>query len=245
MAEKPSQPSKAEAGAPGEKEGHADTASADGPKKKKKKGKKASGPSMGERLNSFVALSRVWLVDLFKSIGSPDAPTRRMSIFFFLSFFGVITLSVMVIQRNSRLESERLARMEAEAKDSAERGEEAALLGGRESADHAHSSSMLNLGLFTIALKPVKERTKTGSFVNMAEVELVAECDSKETHDYLEENLAQARNQLNGVFLSVDREELLTREGKRKLKKRILELINGWLPNGKVRSIYFSKLIVA
>jgi flagellar basal body-associated protein FliL len=230
----------------GEKQGAQDAASAPtAPKKKNKKGKKAAGPSLGARLKGAATISREWLVDLFKSIGSSDAPTRRMSIFFFLSLFGVIALGVLVIQRNSRLEQERLARIEAEAKDAAERDEEAALLGGHEAADHSKSSSMLNLGQFTIALKPVKERPKSGSFVNMAEVELVAECDSKDTHDFLEENLAQARNQLNGVFLSVDREELLTREGKRKLKKRILELLNGWLPHGKVRGIYFSNLIVA
>lgn len=213
--------------------------------KRKKKGKKGSGSSLGSRLSGGAKQARIWLVDLFKSIGSSDAPTRRVSVFFFLSLIGVVTLGVLMIQRNSRLERERLVYEAAAAQDAEARGAEAALLGGAESADSRHAASMLNLGLFTIALKPVGERPKTGSFVNMAEVELFAECDSKETHDFLEENLAQARNQLNGVFLSVDREELLTREGKRKLKKRILELLNGWLPNGKIRGIYFSKLIVA
>jgi flagellar basal body-associated protein FliL len=168
-----------------------------------------------------------------------------MSALFFLSLVGVASVGVITVRRNARVERERLAHEQALREEEARRAEEAALLGGHEVADGAQASSMLNLGLFTIALKPVAERPTTGSFVNMAEVEIFAECDGKETQEYLEENLAQARNQLNGVFLSVDREELLTRDGKRKFKKRILELLNGWLPHGKIRAVYFSKLVVA
>jgi flagellar basal body-associated protein FliL len=211
--------------------------------KKKKKGKK--GPSLGTRLKLGVKSAGTQFVDMVRSVASSDRPTRRMSVFFFLSLIGVVVLSVMLVRHNSRVKREREAHELALREAQAERDAEASILGTHEAADKGHGASMLNLGLFTIALKPVAERSKKGSFVDMAEAELFAECDSQATHDFLEENLAQARSQLSGVFLGVDREELLTREGKRKLKKRVLELLNGWLPRGKVKNIYFSKLIVA
>lgn len=80
---------------------------------------------------------------------------------------------------------------------------------------------------------------------NIAELELVVECDSPDTHTYIEENLVQARNQLTDIFLSMERDDLLSREGKRKLKKRLIERLNGWMPRGKIQNVFFAKLVVA
>jgi flagellar basal body-associated protein FliL len=221
---------------------------------KKKKGKKSAGPSLGQRIQGGVKSAQGQFVDVFKSLRSPDGPTRRMAVLFFASLAGVVAIGGLAIEHHARVKREQAEREKALAEARAERDAEAELYGKTESreGEHGtgaqggkHAATMLSLGQFTIALKPVPGRPTGGSFVNMAEVELYAECDTGATHDFLEENLAQARSQLSGVFLSVDREELLSRDGKRKLKRRILELLNGWLPRGKIKEIYFSKLVVA
>lgn len=215
--------------------------------KKKKGGKGKEGPSLKERIGQTVVFARAQFVEIVRGLVSPDGPTRRMSLFFFVSLAGVVTLGILTVQRNMRLKEARLAAEVAETEEAEARSHEAALLGKTVAAEaNPHALSMLNVGQFTIELKPIAAQDKhAGGFMNMAEVELVIECDSKETHDYIEENLVAARSQITDIFLSMDRDELLSRDGKRKLKKRLLERLNGWIPRGKVQNVFFSKLVVA
>jgi flagellar basal body-associated protein FliL len=50
---------------------------------------------------------------------------------------------------------------------------------------------------------------------------------------------------MTNVFVALDREDLLSREGKRKLKNIIIKKLNGWLPHGKVEDLHYSKLLVS
>lgn len=77
--------------------------------KKKKGGKGKEGPSLTDRIKHGMHWTRVQLVELFKSLISPDGPTRRMSLFFFISLLGVGLLGVLTVQRKMRLDQERLA----------------------------------------------------------------------------------------------------------------------------------------
>src|SRR5438045_2466730 len=53
--------------------------------KKKKKGKGKDGPSLVTRIKTHVQWARTQVVEIFKSLRSPDGPTRRMSLLFFIS----------------------------------------------------------------------------------------------------------------------------------------------------------------
>jgi flagellar basal body-associated protein FliL len=214
---------------------------------KKKKGKGKSGPSLSSKISKTVKSWRDQFFEIFRGLRSPDGPTQRMSIFFFLSLFALAALGAVAIRRSIDQKRELRAQIAAAKEEETEKNHEASLLGSPEAASEgAHATSMLDLGAFTIELKPVAgQPKKKGGFMNMAEVELVIECDSKETHDFIEENLVQVRSQVTDIFLSMDREELLSREGKRKLKKRLIERLNGWIPRGKVQNAFFSKLVVA
>jgi len=214
---------------------------------KKKKGGKSKGPSLSSRVTQSVKLGHDLFLEVFRGLRSPDGPTQRMSIFFFLTLFVLVGLGFLTVQRSIRQRHEREASVAAAKEEAADKSAEAALLGNPEAfKETARSTSMLDLGAFTIELKAVPGHPpKKGGFMNMAEVQLVIECDSQETHTYIEENLVQARSQVTDIFLSMDREELLSREGKRKLKKRLMERLNGWIPRGKVQNVFFSKLVVA
>ena len=78
----------------------------------------------------------------------------------------------------------------------------------------------------------------------MAEMELYAQCDAKDTCEYIEENMASARDQITDALLPMDRDAVITGEGKRRLKKHIVDKLNVWLPRGKIENIFISNLIV-
>ena len=215
--------------------------------KKKKGGKGKSGPSLMARAALGIKSFKSQFAEIFRGLWSPDRPTRRMSLFFFLTLALLVGIGILTAQRSVRQRHEREARIAAAKEEAIERSTEAALLGKTEApGENPRSVSMLNLGHFTIELKAIAgQPKKKGGFMNMAEVELVIECDSQDTRSFIEENLVQARSQVTDIFLSMDRDELLSREGKRKLKKRLMERLNGWIPRGKVQSVFFSMLVVA
>ena len=185
-------------------------------------------------------------IEIFKGIVSPDGPTRRMSLFFFVSLTALVGVGVLTVRRAVRQSNEREAMALVAEQEALERTKEATFLGKTQVAGaEAARASMISVGQFTIELKAVPGHPKSKGFMNMAELELVVECDSADTHTYIEENLVQARSQLTDIFLSMDRDELLTREGKRKLKKRLIERLNGWMPRGKIQNVFFAKLVVA
>lgn len=254
MAEKPTSAHPAPASpakSPGAPPSH-EAAPAKGPAKasttaKKKKVAKKAKVSLTAKAKEWLKVLRGYLTEIARGIRSPDAPTRRMSVFFFVSLAGVLALASWNAQRMFHERSERKAaelavQRETEARLLAERQEGSLEKEAEESKKHV---SMLDLGDFTITLKPLPGQKAAHGMVNMAELDLVVECDTPETHAYIEENMVQVRNQITDVFVTYDRGELLTREGKHILKKKLLERINGWLPKGKVQNIFFSKLVVA
>lgn len=78
----------------------------------------------------------------------------------------------------------------------------------------------------------------------MAELEITVECDDKDTRYYIEENLPRARDQITGILTSLDRDDMLTRDGKKKLKKKLIDQLNMWLPKGKVEELFISNQLL-
>src|SRR6185312_11573456 len=105
--------------------------------------------------------------------------------------------------------------------------------------------SVQSLGSFTVEIKTPKEEThRAAGVMNLADLEIVVECDVKSTCDFVEGRTAQIRNLVTDVLVPMEREDLLSKSGKAALKKKIIEKINSWLPAGKIENLYFDKLVV-
>jgi flagellar basal body-associated protein FliL len=115
----------------------------------------------------------------------------------------------------------------------------------RQAEENKRKAGLISLGSFTIELRAPQGRKKRpyGVF-DMAEIELVLDCDSKETRDYIEEHQPQVRNQVTNYFTAIERAELMTQEGKKRVKKSLMERLNLWLPKGKVEDVYITKLLL-
>ncbi len=175
------------------------------------------------------------LPEIFQSVRSPDLPTRRMSVLFILccvGFFVVLTWSLVRRGSAHRKASLKQAHLEEKRLEKVAR---------RGSIETTRLASTLSLGDFQIELK---EGIQPGVTSNLAEMEVVVFCDRPETQTYIKENKDLARNQVTQALLSIDREFLMSREGKRKLKLALVKKLNEWLKEGRVEDVFFPRLIV-
>lgn len=193
------------------------------------------------RVEQVIVWYRTKVQFILKGLVSRDPPTRRMAALFLLSSVGLIAVLTVGVQRilhKTRKSPADLAASQSTGKH----------LGDfiQKTADEARlKAGQISLGIFTIELKPSPDQKKTRSYVfNLAELEIHLSCDSKETRDYIEENLPKARNQITNYFTAVDRSALMTREGKRRIKDELTQKLNLWLPRGKIEEIYFTKFVM-
>jgi flagellar basal body-associated protein FliL len=193
------------------------------------------------RLSLAIKNARESTIEVFRSLGSPDGPTRKMSVVFVASLLCVVATLVAAGERY-------LAIRRARSVSAATIRREESMLSSflKKQADLAmRKNVMFPLGQFSLELRaPAGEPLRRG-VMNLAEVEIVLECDTKETRFYFEDNLPQTRNQVTDVLVAMDRSELLSQDGKLRLKHRIIEKLNTMLPRGKVENLYFSKLILS
>lgn len=161
-----------------------------------------------------------------------------MSLLFFLSLAGVCVVMVLGFQYYQQLHRKNVADQSAQ-----QLGEFL-----RKQAEEAkHKASQVAIGSFYIEIKKHPDapaRTPPG-VSHLAEIELVLDCDEKGTRDYIEAHQPQVRNELTNVFLATDREELMSRDGKKRLKKAVMDRMNQWLPKGTVKDVYITKLTIS
>jgi flagellar basal body-associated protein FliL len=102
-----------------------------------------------------------------------------------------------------------------------------------------------DLGRFNIDLaEPGPGQKKVSMDFHVAEIDLVAACDSKETCQFIENHLAAARDQVVQLVAAVERDDLMSRDGKAQLRKAIQDKLNSWVPQGKVVDVFISRLIM-
>ncbi len=198
------------------------------------------------RLRQAAKQFRTSFVEILVGLISSDAPTRKMSVFFFLSLIVTVWISLQALTQMKHRAVPNAAVVAAAAHgqehagakpvddDLEKEGEKKPQMG----------ASMLTVGAFTVDLKPQPSLRKKAAGADLADVTLVLECDATETYDYLSQRLPQLKSQITNVFIDLERDELLTREGKLKLKAKLMDRINAWIPKGKVQNIFFSKLTV-
>jgi hypothetical protein len=113
----------------------------------------------------------------------------------------------------------------------------------------------LGLGVFSFDVRlPTSEpgRDDAGAArrapIGMAQVEVYLQCDSKRTCDFLSERAVEVKSIVSGSLVGIERTELFAPEGKRRLKRLIMDRLNhsldDWLDQGKVDDVFFSKLMV-
>jgi len=193
----------------------------------------------------FVSVERA-LGNAWDSIGavvlgvfSRDKSTRRMSFLFIASCIGILALLYSGWNRYMQYLSEKAM--------SGKGGTGIEHIGeffGKQAEETRRRNTTMNLGEFLIELKRDDKTRKVRGTVNLAHVEFVIECDTRETCVFLTENLAQARNQVTNVLTALDRDDLMTIDGKKRLKKALAERINAWMNKGKIVNIYVTKFIV-
>jgi hypothetical protein len=169
-----------------------------------------------------------------REINSKDAPTRYMARVFVLSLvaMGLVFYGAFHLYRQShpaaKTEPNNLG-----------------LFLAKEVQNDKINWAELDLGNFTIEVKQDPNAPKPARGVmNMAAIQLILECDGEETRSYIADHQVPARNKIIDILSPIDREYIVTKEGREKLKKLLLSGLNMWLPRGKVVEIYFPKLLI-
>jgi flagellar basal body-associated protein FliL len=216
-------PSRNSAGEPGA------SPSGDPSGKKAGKKKKKNGAGLGQQIQEVLG-----------GLSSPDRPTRNAALLFVVSLMGVVGVFIAGGVHFWQVRKD----LQAKFADTGEQGENPNNFLKKQAEGAKRKFSIQDLGTFTIELKPIPGARPAPGVMNLAEIELQAECDEKETCDTLEEELARARNEVASVFTAMARDDLISKEGKRQLKKKIQDRLNGWLPKGRVEEIYISKLVI-
>jgi hypothetical protein len=159
--------------------------------------------------------------------------------FFFSTLLGVIAFGFFLVVGVKRfsgyMQQKALIRAQEDAEYARKLNELSAPM-------HRHLSE-ITLGEFKLPIrsdKPTDFGTK-----NMGMAEVVLLCDSPETRKWIQENIPVVRNEVLKAFSPMDREELLTKDGKLKLKNLIIKKLNAFLPEGTIQEIYFPRFVLA
>lgn len=102
----------------------------------------------------------------------------------------------------------------------------------------------ITMGRFQIELNHVSDAYYAPGVVDLAEVEIVILCDTEQTKEFIHEHMVQARDQLTQVFTQMDRSELMSPNGKKKINAAIMHKLNHWLKSGEVQEVYLSSIVV-
>ncbi len=184
------------------------------------------------------------LGDLAKSVASPDRPTRRAGWTFFLTLALSAFILFVTIRRWVSPKSVEGLPANSHAAEGDMSGQLSEFL-ERQAQEAKWKNTTLGLGDFVIDLKRKGDEVKAPGVNNMASLEIFIECDTRETCEYIEGSSVQARSQVSNALIQIDREELLSKDGKRKIKKAIIDRLNTWLPKGRIENLYVTKLVVS
>ncbi len=183
--------------------------------------------------------------EVLKAILSGDFPTRTMSMVFLVSSGLLIFVVTIGVQRWW----ERGPGNPDKIKGQSEQSKQVSEFIKKQSKEAKTRAAIVSIGSFTVELKDPendgKPARRTSGVMNMADLEIVLECADRDTRVFVEEHMAEVRNQITNVLVPVERDELFSREGKKRLRKRIIDKLNNWLPSGKVQDLYFPKLVVS
>lgn len=175
---------------------------------------------------------------LLSGLFSKDPPTRRVSILFFLASFLICVIPLIALDRYFHKRSV-VAQKKAKILMQRALAEEE-----KKSLIEKRNESRISLGSYVVTLKDRPNQSHYSKIENLAELEIVVVCDGKETRDFMAASKVRVRSHLLSVLTTLDREELLSKEGKKRLREMLKRSLNDWLSEGKILELYFSKVVV-
>jgi hypothetical protein len=187
------------------------------------------------------ALTRVraFVKDLLGSLLSPDGPTRRTALLFFLGILGVAVVSVAAVKRIRHVRERQALELKERELEEKKRQE----IENSRLADLKSAENVLSLGRYVVALKPVGRGPAP-----KADFELFVRCSEKEVREYVETRTVQVRSELTSALVGMAREDFLAIDGKRRTHKKILLILNQWLAReysgARIEDAWFGDLVV-
>jgi hypothetical protein len=204
-------------------------------------------------------IKKLWVYQIWRVLISGEGGNRRLALLFFLSSVGAIWVSQLGISRflnYRKLEAQRAARMSKDKAPCVEMScafNEMEELAKKKSEIAEIKAAMVNLGDFELALvmpsEPLGERraaTPGHSGMTLG-VEISVEFDSGDTGRWVQANATPARSEVLAAAAALSgmtRADLLSVEGKARVRDRIRDRLDAWLPSGKVKGVYFSKFLL-
>jgi flagellar basal body-associated protein FliL len=177
------------------------------------------------------------LGDLFGSVEARDRLTRRAAVLFLLSLAGALGTIIFAIYHYYGSTRRKIRTISPQS--------QLTILMKKERTQLQRRAILYPLGTFVIEVKNQSHDKPVSGVINLAELDVMLECDTAETWDYLEAHADQAKNQLTNVFTPIERDMLLSMPGKKALKGLIIKRLNDWLPSGRIKQVYFSRLLVS
>jgi flagellar basal body-associated protein FliL len=179
---------------------------------------------------------------LLRGLRSSDTKVRGMTVLFLLSLAGAVLL---LAAAGARFYQGTKERREVERQRDASRSMSEFLT--RQAEEKRRRVFTSNLGEFTFELGqgPSEDgAVNQAGVTGLAEVEVIIECDSAETCEYIDRGLASVRDQVTMAFTEVSRDELIQKDGKLRIRKAIVDRVNLALPRGKVVNAFFGRLVI-
>ena len=182
--------------------------------------------------------------ETLEGVHSPDRPTKRASVLFI--FFLVCATGVLIkaghlgykSHQAKSLEKARLAEIETDLKLEAE-----------EEKKRLAPLPYQSLGVFSLELREKSGILKAKNSLNSAEMEIVITCDELEICEWLKENLPLARAELGPLFVPMERDRLLTLQGKRAFREEIRDALNRFIEKkgkkGQIVEVLFPRFIMS
>ena len=220
------------------------------PKKKVRKSGVSAKPAAVKQLSLGARIHAFWIGEngiitlcmlAARQVRSPRSDVRRMAVLFVSSLGG---LAVVGGVGGGKIYQWRVdASMREQALKAAlaaqQVGENIGDFVGKRAEEAKRRNTTMVVGVFEMEVVEGNMRSP-----NSAELEIVVECDDKPTCDHIQKNGTPVRNEILSALSPMSREELLSREGKARLKRQIIERLNAFVPSGKIENVYFTRLVV-
>ena len=188
--------------------------------------------------STFVGKVKINSAYLVTSVVHRDRLTRFSTWMFWLSLVGLGVVGTVGLNSFRDLLKKRGPNaQELAAKAFLERTQR------REEIDRVLERSY-EIGGFSIQLVEPKGAKIPAGLMNIVELEVVVESDSPDTKRSLELRPQKAKDQVTRALTPLDRDDLLTGEGKKRLKHAIMDQLNGWLTQGHVTNVFFQKILI-
>ena len=180
--------------------------------------------------------------EVLKSLRHFDSGTRVAALLFITSLISGAAFGVLVIYRFSSDSGV----FWKKAKESPEGSSSIKQLVEKQNSKSHHEATTLNLGVFTFDIDNKEEvrLVRAPTSFHLAEMEIVVQCEQAESCNYLQDHSAQARDRVTIILTHMQRQELLSKEGKVRLRRLLIDSLNQLIPSGRVTELYFSKLLI-